>query len=572
MNSLLKLKPYIRPFLGTLALSALLGIPLALLRASPVPLVKFLVDDLLVSRDSSKLLLFPALVIAVFGLNFIIRFFHYYLLRKVIVKVNQALRLDLYRHALDLSADHFSKKSIGEFISRVGSDPQHVDGGLSTINIIVREPLTFTFLFGYALYINWQLTLIMVTILPFLAWVFVMTGKFLKRYIHRLTEENAKIFSSLQETFSGVRIIKVFQLESYLKEKFSKKVSDFSDQALKIAKVQEASPPMIELATAFAIAGVIFFGGSKVLANEMTSGDLMAFFTAFALMMDPIRKLNDVNIKINQAAAACDRIFDLFQWHSSVKESKNPIHFEKFSHEIEFKSVHFAYPDEPSREVLKDISFKIPKGKAVALVGQSGSGKSSIAQLLPRVFDVTAGGIFIDGNNIKDLKIAELRGLISVVSQDIFLFNDTIRENIRCGKLDCTEEELIQASKLAHVTEFVQHLPKNFDTIVGDRGAKLSGGEKQRLSIARAFLKNSPILILDEATSNLDASSEKAVQTALDQLMKNKTTLIIAHRLSTIRKASEILVIREGKVVETGNHEQLLQLGGEYAHFQSLSH
>jgi subfamily B ATP-binding cassette protein MsbA len=326
---------------------------------------------------------------------------------------------------------------------------------------------------------------------------------------------------------------------------------------------------MVELITAFAIALVIHYGGSQVLAGQMTSGELFAFFLAFGLMMHPIRLLNDVSMKLHTASAACERIFQVFDWKTRLTESPDPKPISELHDRIRLMDVRFAYPDAAEREVLRGVSFDIPKGQAVALVGASGAGKSSLVSLLPRVFDVTAGSITLDGQDIRDLKLSDLRGMMAVVSQDIFLFNDTVAENIRCGNLDASFEEIREAARRAHALEFIERLSDGFDTRIGDRGQKLSGGEKQRLSIARAFLRKAPILILDEATSALDNRSEKAVQAALEELMRGRTTLVIAHRLSTIQNADRILVIKNGQVVESGRHDELLALRGEYARFHS---
>jgi ABC-type multidrug transport system fused ATPase/permease subunit len=281
--------------------------------------------------------------------------------------------------------------------------------------------------------------------------------------------------------------------------------------------------------------------------------------------------LNDVNIKLNQAAAASDRIFEVFRWKSNLYRPKEPIPVHEFKESVRLENVSFSYPDAPDRGVLKNVSFGLPKGKKVALVGSSGAGKSSLVSLLPRIYDVTAGRITFDGQDIRELSIHDLRRLIAVVSQDVFLFNDTVEENIRCGKLDATDEEIHSAAVKAHAWDFIQTLQHGMKTRIGDRGQKLSGGERQRLSIARAFLRESPILILDEATSSLDSASERIVQTAIEELMKDRTTLVIAHRLSTIRNVDQILVIKDGEIVESGTHPELLQRGGEYARFHNFS-
>ncbi|MBU6376470.1 MAG: ABC transporter ATP-binding protein/permease, partial [Bdellovibrionales bacterium] len=395
----------------------------------------------------------------------------------------------------------------------------------------------------------------------------------LKRYIARMQEQNENLFAILQESFSGFRIIKLFGLEGYSRKKFVEQSARFTEFHLKMAKVEELSHPAVELVTSFAIALVIYYGGSQVLEGSMTSGDLLAFFAAFAMMMNPLRTLNDVNLRLSQLRAARVRIGEILGWKSRLIEKPNALRVESFQQELRFENVRFSYPDAPEREILKGISFSVKSGSRVAIVGESGAGKSSLIQLLPRIFDVTSGRITVDGTDIRELNAHSLRSLFAVVSQDIFLFNDTVLENIRCGRPGATREEVEEAAKHAHAAEFIQRLPQQWDTQIGERGQRLSGGERQRLSIARAFLRQSPILILDEATSNLDTGSERAVQQALDELMQNRTTLVIAHRLSTIKNADLILVVKQGEIVEAGTHEELMsgKSSGEYIRFHRMA-
>lgn len=571
MKSLLKLKPYLRPHIWLILCSTALAIPLAAIRLGPVPVVRYMLDSILVDKNPSKLVIFPFAILALYAVNFVVRFTHYYLLRIVIVRTNQKIKNDLFQHLLGLSADYFTAQSTGTLIARNSVDPQNVDGGLACINILIREPITLIFLFGAALKLNWRLTLITVTIVPTMGWLFSATGKNLKRYMARMSDVNAQLYSTLQEGFTGIRIVKTFGLEKYILKKFRDNNDHYARLLLKTSLVEEAAHPMVELLTAFALAPIVYYGGQQVLAGKMTPGDLFAFFTAFGMMMNPIRMMNDVNMKLHQAAVACDRIFEVFGWKTNLHEPASPLPIKEFKEEIRLHQVSFAYPDTPHRKVLKKVSFTVPRGKTVAIVGASGAGKSSLVSLLPRIFDVTEGRIEIDHHDIRELALADLRSLIAVVSQDIFLFNDTLEENIRCGRLDATPEEIRIAAKRAHALEFIEKLPGGMQTIIGDRGQKLSGGERQRISIARAFLREAPILILDEATSSLDSASERAVQSALDELMLNRTTLVIAHRLSTIRHADLILVLKEGEVVEKGHHQELMNLGGEYAHFHEIN-
>lgn len=567
MQSLLRLKPYLKPYLWHIVVSGLLAIPLSAIRTGPAPVVKYMLDEVLVRKNSSNLVYFSLALVGLYGVNFVVRFLHYYLLRIVVVRVNQKLKSDLYRHLMGLSADYYTTQSTGTLISRSGVDPQYIDGGLSCINVVIREPLTLIFLFGYTFYLNWQLTVITLIVFPMLAWVFSATGRNLKRYISRITEVNARLYSILQESYTGIRIIKTFGLEDFFFKRFTERSEQTAHLLLKTSLLEETAHPMVELLTALALAPVIYYGGLQVLHGKMTPGDLFAFFTSFAMMMNPIRMLNDVNMKLHQAAAACDRVFEVFEWKSRLQESKNPRSIKTIEHRIELQNVSFCYPDEPSKAVIKNLNLEIQKGQVIGLVGASGAGKSSLVSLLPRIFDVTSGRILIDGVDIREIVLPDLRKLMAVVSQDIFLINDTVEENIRCGKLGASAAEIRRAAERAHALEFIDKLPEGFQTIIGDRGQKLSGGQRQRLSIARAFLREAPILILDEATSSLDSTSEKEVQGALEELMVDRTTLMIAHRLSSIRHADTIFVIKDGEIVEEGDHARLLGLRGEYFRF-----
>jgi subfamily B ATP-binding cassette protein MsbA len=571
MKSLLRLKPYLRPHLRLIVASALLALPLAALRVSPAPLVKYVVDVLLVKKDMSQLIWVPLAVVGLYALNFVVRFGHYYLLRIVIARVNQRIKNELFEHLLGLSADYFTQQSTGTLISRVASDPMWIDGGLSQINVLIREPVTFVLLFGYALHLSWRLTLLTLLILPPLAYVFSATGRNLKRYIARMTEENARLFSTIQESYSGIRVVKTFRLEKYVRKKFRERSEAFTKFLLKTAVLEEASHPLVELLISFVIAAMIYYGARQVIKGRMTAGDLQAFFVTFALMTDKLRVLNEVNIKLSQASAACARIFEIFDWKPRLHEATDPKKLPGLSRELRLRDVSFAYPDQPARAVLKGVSFSVPRGHVIAVAGASGAGKTSLVSLIPRIFDVTGGSIEIDGVDVREFALEELRAKIAVVTQDVFLFNDTIEENIRCGRLGATREEIREAARRAHALEFIEAMPDGFASVIGDRGQKLSGGERQRISIARAFLRAAPILLLDEATSSLDTASERAVQEALDELMRDRTTVVIAHRLSTIRHADQILVLKDGEVVERGKHDELLDLGGEYARFHQVA-
>ncbi len=542
-----------------------MAIPLAAISALPAKIIEYVVNRVLINPSESRLILFSFGLIGMFAANFVVRFLHYYLLRIAVIRINQRIKTDLFEHIMGLSADYFTQQRTGALMSRITNDTQFIDGGIASISSLIKEPFTFGFLFYYALNKSWKLTLITMVLLPPLAWVFSASGRNLKRYIGRMNDQNGLTMSTLQEGFSGIRVVKAFRLEKYLRKKFRDHCDVFERFYLKSAKLEETSHPLVELLSSFVLAALLFVGGLQVLDRSMNPGDLLGFFTAFFLMTNPLRKMNETNLKLHTAAAATDRIFEVFDWKSNLTEVPNPRPFTTFQSSIEFKNVTFSYPDHPEREVLSNVTLSIPKNQTIALVGASGSGKSSLVNLIPRIFDVSKGAISIDGTDIREFTLDTLRDHIAVVSQDVFLFNDTILENIRCGKLSANEVDIYEAAKKAHALEFIEKLPEGFNTRIGDRGQKLSGGQRQRLSIARAFLRESPILILDEATSALDTASERVVQDALTELMEHRTTILIAHRLTTIQHASQIHVIKDGRIIERGTHDQLLELNGEYS-------
>jgi subfamily B ATP-binding cassette protein MsbA len=567
LHSLKSLKPFIWPNRKWILFSLLMAIPLSALRIGPIPLVKYLIDEILNNKNESKLILIPLGVIGMYTLNLVVRFLHYYSTRIVVIAANRLIKEKLYNHLISLSYDYYSEQKTGSLLSRVTADPAQLDQGIASLNVLIREPITFTALLSYVLYTNWKLTLMTFSIVPLLGLVFSKTGRYVKTKIAEYQRLNGEHYSIIQESISGIRVIHLYALRKFMEKKFADQSLEMQRMLLKISKIEELASPMVELVTSFAIALILYSGGKAVLNGEMTSGDLIAFFAAFGMMVNPIRQLSDINTKIHSAAGAMDRINHFLSWKSNVSDIEKAKH-PTLHQGIELRNVSFTYPNSFDRLVLKNVSFNVPSGKTIALVGQSGSGKSSIAQLLTRMYDVNNtgadSGIFIDGIDLRHLKIEEWRNQVAVVSQDVFLFHDTIYNNIALGNPNASREEVIQAAQKAFAHDFIQRLSEGYETIVGDRGMKLSGGERQRISIARAFLRNSNLLILDEATSNLDLESEKIVQTTLETLMKGKTTVVIAHRLSTIRNADQIIVIREGEKIESGTYSELMDIRGEF--------
>ncbi len=569
MKSFFKLWPFIKPKWKLIFFSILLSFPLSAIRFSPALLIQHLTDSVLVKKDMKMLYLLPLLIIGLYVLNVAVRFGHTYLVRIANERVLRDIREKLLNHYLGLSSSFFTESSVGQLISRITNDVFYIGQGTINLSSLTREIITFTGLFIYAIRLNAKLLALSLVIAPCLIWLGGRTGRLMKGYSTKMQEANGHVYSALQEAFTGFKVVKAFALETLAFKRFKRVNDEYVRYALKGARVEEIAGPLVELMAAVAIALILYVGGRDVVQGRLTPGELMAFFTCFGLMINPIRAINDTYIKFNQAGAAADRVHDSLSVISDIREIENPVKMPKFHTAIEFKNLGFQYtPTLPW--IFREVNFSLPQGKSIAIVGASGQGKSTLVNLLLRFYDSSEGTIIIDGKNIRDLSIESLRSQMALVTQDVFLFNDTIYENIAAGRANATREEVLAAAEAAFAMPFINKMPQGFETMVGDRGQKLSGGERQRVSIARAILRNAPILLLDEATSSLDSESEKAVQKALDHLMVGRTTLVIAHRLSTIKNVNQILVLSNGRICEAGTHDELIGRGGEYAKFYAL--
>lgn len=490
-----------------------------------------------------------------------------YLARYFIVNVQNGMlydiRNEIYGKITELPISFFTEKKKGDFISRITSDVQVIQTSfLKMLEMFVKEPLTIIFTLAGMIFISWQLTLFVFIFLPISGLIISSIGKRLKTQSTAAQEESAHFLSLVEETLSSLPIIKGFNAENKFQQKFDESVKRLNQILNNLMHRQELAHPLSEFLGVVVISIILWFGGKMVLIDHtIGASTFIGFLTLTYNILDPAKKISKATYSVQQGNASAERILEITETETNIKDAPNAINKTDFTSEISVNNISFQYDEE---KVLKDFSMKIEKGKSVALVGQSGSGKSTIANLVTRFYDVDEGDIQVDGTNIKEISKKSLRNLMGLVTQDSILFNDTVKNNLLIGKANAADEEIIQALKISNAWEFVEDLPKGINTNIGDAGGKLSGGQKQRLSIARAVLKDSPIMILDEATSALDTESEKLVQRALDKMTANRTSIVIAHRLSTIQNADKIIVMQRGEIVEQGKHRELMAKDGTY--------
>lgn len=525
--------------------------------------ISYYVNDIAGSDQSKALMVIVGLVIITFFLKNIFNYLAMYFITFLRNGVLKDIRNDLYKKTIELPIAYFSEKRKGDTMARIGTDVLEVQHSfLSILEMLVREPLTIIFTIVAMIAISFKLTIFVFIFIPISGYIISLIGKSLKQKSDNVQKEQGHFLSLLEETLGGLKVIKGFTAEKEFQQKFENSTKRFYQFSNTLLNRTNLASPASEFLGIAVIAVLLWYGGRLVLIDGSLDGeDFIAYMGLAYNILTPAKAISKASYNVKKGNAAAERILEVLETDNPLKDDVNAVEKQSFDTEINIQNISFKYEDD---YVLKDFSLTIPKGKMIALVGQSGSGKSTIANLLTRFYDVNSGAILLDNTNIKNIKKQSLRKLEGLVTQDSILFNDSVKNNITLGVEGKTDDEIIAAAKIANAHEFIKELPNGYETNIGDGGNKLSGGQKQRLSIARAVLKNPPIMILDEATSALDTESEKLVQNALEKMMQNRTSVVIAHRLSTIQKADMIVVMQKGKIVEQGTHEELIIKNGTY--------
>jgi len=557
-----RLLQYVKPYRMKLILAMTCMVFVAVCTAGSAWLVQPAMDKIFIDKDMRMLFLIPLLIVGLYILKGVFYYGQAYLMSYVGQRIVADFREKLYDHIQRLSLSFFTKTPTGILISRLTNDVTLIQGAVSSaLTSVLRDSFTIFALTVVVFYRDWKLACIAAIVLPLAAIPIIKFGEKLRKFSIKGQIRMGFITSLLQETISGNRIVKAFTMEDYESRRFAAQNDHFFKIIMKRQKIRALSSPVVEALAGVGIAGIVLVGGYAVVRGDSTPGTFGSFLAALLLLYKPFKSLSMVNDIVQGGLAAGSRVFELLDTTADIRDADGAVPLRGISHAIKFEHASFKYEDEM---VLKDINFEVKAGEVVALVGVSGAGKTTLVNLIPRFYDIGEGRITIDGTDIRTLTIKSLREHIGIVTQQTILFNDTVRNNIAYGDITRSEEEIVEAAKAANAHGFIEKLPLGYDTIIGEQGVKLSGGERQRISIARALLKNAPILILDEATSSLDSESEFQVQVALERLMANRTVFLIAHRLSTIRNAHRIVVIDSGRIVEEGTHDELLAMNRIY--------
>ncbi len=561
-NIYLRLVHYAAPYKWWIFVSMIASLGVAGTDAAIAYFVQPFVDDLIVAGDVSLIKLVPFAIIGLSAIKGGSRFFQQYMIRKAGQSAIQDIRNQLYQHSINLSMSFFSKNSTGTLMSRILNDVNLMQSALSDVLVtLLRETTTLIALTCYAFWADWKMALMAFVAIPATAVPAAAIGKRIKKFSRQGQEAIGKVSAVLEQTFSGIKVIKAAGTEELEIGRFKQENLSFYRFICKAFKYDAATSPVVEILTSFGVAVVLWYGFNRVMAEELTKGELFSILAAILLMYAPLKRLTRVNNVVQQALGAAERVFELLDRKTQIFDNPDAIELPSSRGHVVMERVCFAYEE---KLILNNFSVAASPGEVIALVGPSGAGKSTVIGLLNRFYDPQEGQILIDGYNIRSITQKSLHDNLALVDQETFLFNDTIANNIRYGFPDADQEMIERAASQAYADEFISQLPEGYNTQIGDRGARLSGGQRQRICIARAILRDAPILMLDEATSALDTESEQMVQRALSNLMKNRTTFVIAHRLSTVMHADRILVLEDGEVKEQGNHQQLLKQGGLY--------
>ncbi|HOO37102.1 MAG TPA: lipid A export permease/ATP-binding protein MsbA [Deltaproteobacteria bacterium] len=564
-----RLLGFLKPYWIRLSISVILTLVIAGATGLVAFLFKYVIDDIFIDKNVSMLRLIPIAVVVIYIIKSVSDYFSYFIMADVGQRIIMNIRDQVYAHIQTLSMPYFIRTPTGVLISRITNDVNMVQASVTNaVTTFVRQSLTLFGLIFVVFYRNVELALIAMIVFPIVIYPIHRFGQSLKRYSTKSMKVMGDVMSILDEAISGIRIVKAYNMEDFETQRFATENRRYYRNWMKRIAVRAVSGPLMEFIAGIGSAFILWYGGMKVIDGIMTPGEFGSFILALGMLYAPIRKLNTVNIEIQEGIAAARRIFNILDTKPEIEEKPGSRVLATVDGSFEYRDVWFSYGGD--EYALRGISFHAQPGSRIALVGESGSGKTTIANLLPRLFDCTSGEILVGGEDIRDVTMKSLRDNIAMVTQEMVLFNDSIRANIAYGSSDASMDEVIQAARLANAHEFIMDMPDTYETIIGESGVRLSGGQRQRICIARAIIKNAPILILDEATSSLDTESEREVQSAMDKLMKGRTTLIIAHRLSTIIGADQIMVLNKGQIVEMGTHRELLKKDGYYTRLYNL--
>ncbi|MBL0224308.1 MAG: ATP-binding cassette domain-containing protein [Geobacteraceae bacterium] len=559
---------YLKPYWGLLVFSAICSVIVGAMDGAFAYLVEPVLKKIFAGKDAGIFILVPFGIVALFIFRGICRFSYDTSIKLAGQKAIQDIRNDVYQRTINKDMTFFNRQATGELMSRMTNDVGMMQEGMANVVCgLFRDLISFVSLLVVVFYRNWQLAILCFIVLPVTIYPAQLIGKKIKKAARRSLGIMGGIGMILQETFSGIKVIKAFGLEQSVIERFRRENLTFFIQYKRFLIYESLSTPVSEIIISFGIAAVVYMGGNQVLSGRMTPSELFSFITAMIMLFNPVKKLQGSYNVLQRSTGAAERVFKLMDEYRTVVDSPDASDMVRATGRVSFEGVSFGYGEDV---VLSGINLTVEPGRMVALVGPSGGGKSTLASLLMRFYDVSTGAILLDGHDLRSITLESLNRQFALVDQETTLFNDTISNNIRYGKPDASDEEVQAAATTAFADEFIRQLPTGYDTNIGDRGVRLSGGQRQRICIARALLKDAPILILDEATSALDTESEKMVQQALDNLMQNRTTFVIAHRLSTIQHADTIVVLEKGRVVEIGSHADLAERGGLYSRLNGM--